>query len=107
MSEVGSGGGHTREGAQPKKTKRWRGYHRALKRGHAWAVRLSKMSLVQRLFSWTYDNEIFNSLVYCNNPLLKMIPKAEVFLSAHVTFPTDWAGKDGRRKRSYYRRVKK
>ena len=52
--------------------KRWRGYHRALKRGKPWAVKLSKMSSFNRLFTWIYGNRL-EELIPSQNKLMSMI----------------------------------
>ncbi len=55
--------------------KRWRGYHRALKRGEPWAIKFSKMSPLNQVFTWVYRDYMFEKLLYSKNPILDSIPK--------------------------------
>lgn len=108
MSKIGSGGGHTREGAQPNyipDLQRWRAYHRALKRGEPWAVRLSLMPSFNRCLTWMYGRgDLLRNLINSPNPFLALLKAPGSWISEPVEFPLVWPGVDGHRKRAYYRK---
>ena len=72
---------------QPKsgvKPKRYRAYYRALKRGEAWAVYLSKLPPMSRALWWLYDNDLVAQVVSAHNPLFDIIEKNGAWVGKHI-----------------------
>lgn len=67
--------------------KRWRGYHRALKRGEPWAIKFSKLSPLNQMFTWVYRNELFEQALKAKNWLLDFIPKDSSWASSKYHQP--------------------
>jgi hypothetical protein len=63
--------------------KRWRGYHRALKRKEPWAIKFSKLSLFSRMMNWVYRDEMIEEAWKNRSWLLDAIGKEQT---------TSWAG---------------
>lgn len=89
------------------KTKRWQSYHRALKRGEAWAVKISKLPLMCQLLYRFYAGEsTLMGLVFAENPLFKLLSKTDSWTGGDhvVPFPSFIVGP--KRKRSAHRNKK-
>jgi len=63
--------------------KRWRGYYRALKRREDWAVKFSKLSPFNQLFTWTYRDEMLEAALKNRSWILDAISKEQT---------TSWTG---------------
>lgn len=100
-----------KSGDQPliKKPGRYRGWHRANKRGVVWAVKHFKLPQMSRILAWMYrDRYQGNDLVDIinrPNPFLSLIPK-DSFMCRYLPIPI-FFGKNTSRKRSYYRKIKR
>lgn len=55
------------------KTKRWRGYYRALKNKEEWAIYFSKLSPLQQSLRWVHRDKIFDGAMKTGNPYADLI----------------------------------
>lgn len=84
-SSQGDSCGTTKSGDWPLRMK---GYHRALKRGESWALKLSKKSPMQFCLSWLYRPSLLRDLVYNKNPFLELISKKDCsFAGKYIPVP--------------------
>lgn len=92
LSDVGSVSGDTE-----KKSGDWplrlRGYYRALKRGDAWAVKLSKHTDFAFFLRWIY-RDLINKEKLTNNPFLALLEKDKGTSSLGAYFPVPIIFKD-------------
>ena len=89
-----------------KRSRRYRGWYRAAKRGEEWAVKHFKKTALFRIMEFIYRFDTMADLIYKDNPFLKLLPKEDDSWRG-VYYPVPlftWKVKG--RKRKHYRNLK-
>lgn len=81
------------------KTKRWRSYHRALKRQESWAIHLSTKNETQKALTRYYAGVMLD-IIHGVNPFTKLLQAKSDWLGAYI--PLSLVS-NSKRKRSAYR----